>query len=267
MSLGALLIRADASVAIGTGHVMRCLALAQAWQDAGGRVVFVTAGLAEWLQQRLTAEGMEVVAIEAGLNEKQESVCLEQIVRTYKASWAVVDGYHFNDRYLTELKARGLNLLVLDDSGLNECCAVDFVLNPNSNANVHMYPKCGSGTTLLLGTKYALLRREFTAWRGWERQTGTKVRRLLTTMGGSDPDDITDLALQAIGMLKDKDIDHTVITGGSNRRLQNLKTRAMSISERIRVLPTVSDVPRLMAESDLAITAAGGTLWELMYMS
>ncbi len=178
-----------------------------------------------------------------------------------------MDGPHFTDRYLTELKSKGLKLLVLDDSGMNKYVAADFVLNPNSDANESMYPHRGPETKLLLGTKYALLRREFAAWRAWKRQTAAKVRRILITMGGSDPDDITDLTLQALGMLKNKDIEHTVVSGGSNPRLQNLQRRAMSISDRIRVLPTVADIPRLMAESDLAIIAAGGTLWELMYMS
>ena len=57
-----LLIRADANLAIGTGHVMRCLALAQSWQDAGGRAVFLMADCTSSLEERLRTEGFETAA-------------------------------------------------------------------------------------------------------------------------------------------------------------------------------------------------------------
>ncbi len=267
MGIGSLLIRADASATIGAGHVMRCIALAQAWQDAGGRAIFALARETPWLRSRLRSEGMDVHLLEEGYSEKQESARLAQLARDCEASWTVVDGYHFGGTYLRELKTAGLKLLLLDDAGLNEECAADIILNANSNATESMYPHCGTDTKLLLGSKYVLLRREFAAWAQWKRQTASKVRQILVTMGGSDPDNVTQIVLKALILLKDKNIIHTIIAGGDNPRLEILQAQASSNKGNIRVVSATSNVPEMMAQSDLSIIAAGGTLWELMYMS
>lgn len=55
-----LIIRVDASTQIGTGHLMRCLALGQAWKDAGGQVIFVTACQDDSLLQQLREEKFDI---------------------------------------------------------------------------------------------------------------------------------------------------------------------------------------------------------------
>src|SRR5579864_771328 len=117
MSANTLLIRADASIAIATGHVMRCLALAQSWQDAGGNVVFAMAESTPAVDTRLRSEGMEIARIKDSSNSVQEAREVAALARDRDAAWVVVDGYRFDSEYQRTLKNAGLKLLFVDDLG------------------------------------------------------------------------------------------------------------------------------------------------------
>jgi UDP-2,4-diacetamido-2,4,6-trideoxy-beta-L-altropyranose hydrolase len=263
----ALLIRADANVAIGTGHVMRCLALAQAWQDVGGRAVFAMAETTPSLSSRLRSESMEVATIECQPAGRGDARRVAEFAQEYGADWVVVDGYHFDNSYGRELKSAGLKFLVVDDAGFNGECIADFVLNSNADAAEFMYPECKPQTRLLLGTRYVLLRREFEKWREWKRETDSRAKNLLVTMGGSDPDNLTAFVIQALEQVKTEGLQATVIAGGSNPHLGILREEVLRMRTSLRLQDSVSNMPDLMAQADMAIIAGGGTLWELMYMS
>jgi UDP-2,4-diacetamido-2,4,6-trideoxy-beta-L-altropyranose hydrolase len=130
-----LLVRCDASVAIGTGHAMRCLALAQAWQDAGGHVVFAMLEATSAVEDRLHREGIEVARLRAEVGSADDARETIMLAATKQASWVVVDGYKFDANLQTHLKEAGHKVLLVDDTGGAAHYSADLVLNQNVCAN------------------------------------------------------------------------------------------------------------------------------------
>ncbi len=175
---GTLLIRADASIPAGTGHVMRCLALAQAWQDAGGDVGFVMAESTSSIEGRLAGETCPVESISAVAGSQDDASRTIVLARERQAEWIVVDGYQFGADYQRALKDAGLRVLFLDDYGHARRYSADLVLNQNVCASTAIYGDREAQTRLLLGPRYSLLRREFAAWRNWNREISSSCHRV-----------------------------------------------------------------------------------------
>src|SRR5262245_33865261 len=110
-----LLIRADASASIGTGHVMRCLALAQAWSRTGGSVSLAAAEITSALQARLLQEGFETLHLNVEPGGKQDATSTIEAACRQNADWIVVDGYHFGGEYQCIITAAGIHMLFVDD--------------------------------------------------------------------------------------------------------------------------------------------------------
>lgn len=261
-----LIIRTDASVAIGTGHVMRCLALAQAWQKSGGTTVFVLAFPLANLEDRLLKEGFQTIHLDgivAGCVEDAAETAV--IAQKYQAQWIVVDGYQFDADYQRSLKASGFQVLFVDDYGHANYYCADVVLNQNIYAQPDLYANKEPCTQLLLGTKYALLRREFWEWRDWQRPFPERVRNILVTLGGSDPNNVTLTVVQAIKQLAQEDLEVIVLVGAQNSYYAELET-AVKQDSRIKLRMQVVNMPELMTWADIAISAGGSTNWELAFM-
>ena len=260
-----LLIRADASTQIGIGHVMRCLALAQACQEQDGTVVFLTDAHGT-LRTRLEAEGMTVHTLSAAAGSGPDAQQVIELAQELQTRYVVVDGYHFGADYQQRIKNAGLQLLILDDNGEAQYYYADLVLNQNIHANEALYTNCEPHTQLLLGTQYALLRREFWLWRGWRRDIPDVARNVLVTMGGSDPDNVTLAVLHALQLVDLDNLHVRVVVGGSNPHLDTLQMAAQQSPHHVELMRDVSDMPTLMGWADVAISAGGSTCWELAFM-
>jgi UDP-2,4-diacetamido-2,4,6-trideoxy-beta-L-altropyranose hydrolase len=263
MSAGTLLIRADASIEIGTGHVMRCLALAQAWQDAGGNAVFCQAQSMPSLNERLTSHGMSLVSLEAQLGTLRDATQIVNVALGLHAQWLVVDGYHFDAKYQKYLIDQGLRMLLVDDTGCHERCFADVVLNQNIDANQTLYPQYDG--QLLLGPQYSLLRREFLSWRDWKRNPISAVHKILVTLGGSDPHNVTDMVINALSSLEDLSLDVIVAVGANNPHMDSLLKAKSQCASNIELRRDIPEMTELMAWADLAISAGGGTAYELIF--
>jgi len=261
-----LLVRVDASAQIGTGHLMRCLALAQAWRDVGGRVVFLMAMESPPLEARLRSEGMEVVHLPVQPGSMDDAIQTADFARQLGADWVVVDGYHFGAEYQRIIKDSGLRLLFIDDIGHAEHYSADLVLNQNIHAHEGLYQNREPYTRLLLGTRYVLLRREFLKWRGWKREIPEVARKVLVTMGGSDPDNVTLKVIQALHQVDMDGLEAIVVVGGSNPNYEELQSAVQDSRFPIRLESNVTNMPERMAWADVAVSAGGSTSWELAFM-
>jgi UDP-2,4-diacetamido-2,4,6-trideoxy-beta-L-altropyranose hydrolase len=265
MTKKALLIRADASPEIGTGHVMRCLALAEAWQDNGGEILFVSACCAPAIEDRLKKEGMPVLHIpqKAGTSGDADETAL--LAHEQGVDWIVVDGYHFGAEYQKEIKDAGFSLLFIDDYGHADHYYADIVLNQNIYADMSFYKNYEQYTRFLLGTKYVLLRREFLKYSGWCRDIPNVARKILVTLGGSDPDNVTLKIIDALRTAELEGLEVKVVVGGANPHFDLIHETVKDLSN-FTLIKNADNMPELMAWADVAISAGGSTCWELAFM-
>jgi UDP-2,4-diacetamido-2,4,6-trideoxy-beta-L-altropyranose hydrolase len=252
-----LLIRADANGSIGTGHVMRCAALAEAWQEAGGTAVFLASEMPSRLESRLSSRGMRVVRMDATPGRGEDASLTLAQAREHAAEWIVVDGDQFGVDFLRSMRAAGLWLLLLDDFADRESFPVDLLVNPNLGADAGIYAARSGGTCVLTGPRYALLRGEF-------RRATTKAfdgggNKVLVTLGGSDPENLAPriaAALAGRGRFK-----VTLVAGPGYAGASELEKIS---GANCTIVVDPESMAELMANADLAVIAAGGTLWELL---
>jgi UDP-2,4-diacetamido-2,4,6-trideoxy-beta-L-altropyranose hydrolase len=264
-----LLVRADASTAQGTGHVLRCLALVEAWRARGGPVRFASCCPAPTIRRRIDAAGALLIELQkpypARGDCEQMLSTIEQLERAYGTSpWVVVDGYHFDASYQTDLRASPAWLLVVDDNAHRPHYDADIVLNHGIHAPQLAYD-CTSDAKLLLGSQYALIRPEFLRYPTARRTNIITARNILVTLGGSDPDNVSGIIIDALLGLDDPGLRARILVGPMNPHLEALRQIA-SADRRVTIETTVDDMGALMLWADIAIAGAGGTCWELAFL-
>jgi UDP-2,4-diacetamido-2,4,6-trideoxy-beta-L-altropyranose hydrolase len=241
---------------------MRCLALAQAWQDRGGRVIFAAADLPAGLGERLAAESCASEAVRAAPGSPADATETASLANSAGASWVVIDGYHFGAAFQQRVKDTGTKVLAIDDYGHAGSYSADLVLNQNLGATDAPYRQRGPQTRLLLGTRYALLRREFLLYRWRKRDVPAVGRKVLVTLGGTDPDNVTLKVIRALDRVSIPGLDTIVVLGSGNPHQGELEAVARRSRASIDLRVNVANMPDLMAWADLAITAGGTTSWE-----
>lgn len=244
---------------------MRCLALGQAWQDAGGGVVFVTACQTDGLLQRLGEAGFDIHRLVKSYPDPGDWGHTRDVLAAHPDAWFVIDGYHFDETYQKRVKEAKHRLLVIDDMVRLKHYHADIILNQNLSAKSLHYSH-EPHTRLLLGTKYVLLRREFLTWRGQPREIPEVARRVLVTLGGGDPDNQTLKVIQALHGVDIPSLEVTVVIGASNPHAESLEAAARQSHTPVRFVHDARNMPELMSWADVAIAAGGSTAWELAFM-
>ena len=281
--------RVDASLQMGTGHVMRCLTLADVLRERGASCTFVSRPHPGHLLALVVRRGHQALvlpALQEGAEFKRNGTAHEHWLGTDWATdakdtqqtlsahmggqpvdWLVVDHYALDARWEEALRPQAHRIMAIDDLA-DRPHACDLLLDQNLGRSKQDYDGLLKGkTTTLVGPHYALLRPEFAALRAHSlarRQSNPQLRRLLITMGGVDKDNATGQVLAAVqnSNLLPTGVLVTVVMGPHAPWLAQVQAQATQMPWPNEVLVGVENMAQLMAESDLAIGAAGSTSWE-----
>lgn len=245
----------EASSEIGVGHLVRMISIAKALDNEGVKCVFF--GFIQDELKRLISS-FDHTAMEPKFSSLDG---LDSFLLSRKESfdWLIVDTPFLNSRESQSAPVSWRNTLLVDDLGASVPPCVTAVLNPNYGAKPEQY--ASARCDLLLGEEYILLRPDIlsiaprTAGRSGDL-------RVLVSMGGADPHDLTKKAGDSL--IDVRGIDVTVVCGPANPRFNEYARRYGAVSH-FTVLNSVDDMGRLLEWADVAVIAAGGTLWEALY--
>ena len=258
-----LVVRADGGPGIGMGHVMRSLAIAQAWRGRSAPCTWVLVDPPPGFEDRLREEGIEPVRMDAARGSSDDARELAGLARARGAAWTVVDGYRFGGAYQEALAGAGVRAAWLDDRGLAGAKAADLVVNPNLMVRPEWYAPRPARTRVLLGPRYAPLRREFTARPRTERPHPARARRILISLGGADPDQAAPCVVRAAVKAGGGEVEIRVIAGPANPRAAAL---GAATAPGVEVMASVADMAQALEWADIAVTGAGGTAWEALHL-
>lgn len=255
---------------MGTGHATRCLAVAQALRDDGvaaeaDALQLACTEMPEPLAARWQREGAAVAHVSAAPGSRADADATTALAARMRADWVVADGYAFGADFLQALCDAGLKVALFDDYGHAARYPVHVVVNQNVYATPDFYPDRRPDTTLLLGCRYAVLRREFLARPPAPAPVAPRARHLVVTLGGTDPDNATGRLLTALQATEFSDLTADIVVGAANRHLTHLREQAGTRTG-WRVLTGVDDMRPLMERADLALASGGTTVYELAYL-
>jgi len=273
-------IRVDASVEIGSGHVMRCLTLADELKKRGAIVSFLCRELSGNLIGLIESKGFKVYRLVFGVKGKNSKIkptknavheiswredadAVVKILGTNpKLSWMIVDNYALDARWESKIRACTQHIMVIDDLAdrLHDC---DLLLDQNlydgtGNRYEGILPeKCIS----LLGPRYALLRPEFLEIRQKIGDRDRMLPKIFVFFGGCDSTNETEKAMTAIQTAGFDKVRVDVVVGAGNPRRNVIKKKCDTI-QNFNFHCQIENMAELMEKADLAIGAGGSTVWE-----
>lgn len=259
-------IRVDVNETVATGHIMRCITIAEQIKKLGGQVLFITAdGQAEEL---LARAGMEHVCLQSRWDHMEEELpVLREVLKLAGIKTLLVDSYQATPAYFEELCP--LVKLVCIDDCFEHIFPVDVLINYNAYHIRFPYRETyGGKTRLLLGTDYVPLREEFSVKqiRDRDEQSGKKGFSVLLSSGGSDAQNaILGILQRAMQTEELRSVMFHAVVGVYHPQGDAIEAFAANY-ENMKVYRPCHDMAGLMADCDAAVSAAGTMLFELCAM-
>jgi UDP-2,4-diacetamido-2,4,6-trideoxy-beta-L-altropyranose hydrolase len=278
-----VLFRADASAEIGTGHVMRCLALAGAVKAQGGDSVFACREIPPLLADRITADGhgLQYLIPSDGDNSakgndipyahwlkapwQDDAVETNEIADEVSADWIVVDHYGLDADWEQAVAVNGRRVAAMDDLA-DRRHAVALLSDPSLVAKPHARYRdlTPPGAQLQLGPRYAALRSEFAAAPPRITDASGDPMRFLIAFGGVDAAGMTRVAIEALAAIVQPGDHAHVVVGAAHEGRAAIAGRCAELGWTCHV--NSSRMGQLMAATDMAIGAGGSMVWERMAM-
>ncbi|MGR3176663.1 MAG: UDP-2,4-diacetamido-2,4,6-trideoxy-beta-L-altropyranose hydrolase [Candidatus Anammoxibacter sp.] len=276
-----IVFRTNASISIGSGHVMRCLTLADILNQKGCEISFICRELPGNLCDYVEKKGYQVHILPEiependlsgqttahadwlGVDWKTDALQTADVLGAeQKADWMIVDHYALDERWEKYIRPHVKKIMVIDDLAdrKHDC---DLLLDQNlyEDMETRYDELMPQDCVKLLGPKYALLRREFVEARKNLKMRNGTVKRILIFFGGSDPTNETSKALEAVRLLNRPDIAVDVVVGSANPHKDAVKELCSKLPNTYYHYQ-VENMADLMVKADLAAGAGGSITWE-----
>lgn len=283
-NLFTVMFRTDASLEIGTGHVMRCLTLALGLLEKGASISFLCREHEGNLIELIRSHGflVHVLPLLSQFDYRERHPidpphaewlgCTWQVdvvqCRAFLSDpvdWIIIDHYALDSRWENAMRDKCYKMMCIDDLAdrVHEC---DVLLDQSFNRRPSDYLNLvSSDTQMLLGPRYALLRLEFAQWReiSLTRRQSPELRHILVTMGGVDRDNVTGRVLNALQHCRLPNVEKTTVILGTHAMWRDeVNAAANKMKMPTAVLSGVINMAELMTSSDIVIGAGGSTTWE-----
>lgn len=270
-------IRVDASQEIGTGHVMRCLTVADGLAKQGAYIRFIVRHMPPHLAEMIKSKGFDCKQLNSlsarnqldelkhanWLGTSQVKDAEESIAELAdkKWDWLIIDHYALDFRWESILRNTTQKLMVIDDiADRKHDCDVLLDQNFYEDMDSRYAEKVPRHCQLMLGPKFALLREDFLEARKTIKVRTGIVKRVLIFFGGIDSENYTGKAIEALSGLSEYHFDVDVVIGAVNPNKDEIMKMCAAQGYLCHV--QTRGMAELMANADLAIGAGGTAVWE-----
>ena len=283
MTFPKIFFRVDASHEIGSGHVMRCMALANFLRKENLECFFICRELPGNLIQYIRGEGFLVSTLSStdgapencsgypahyqwlGVDWLKDAEETSHILRNQKVDWLIVDHYSIDVRWELAVKHSCDHIMVIDDLA-DRCHACDILLDQNLGRSAIDYSKfLNENSLLLIGPQYALLRDEFQLARNQKKIAApkNKQKKIMISMGGVDQENITNQVLDELIKIDNiQEFQLTVILGSKSPNIRLVKERILDCPFPVELVIDCREMAKRIREVDLIIGGAGSSSWE-----
>ncbi len=256
-----VVFRADASAVIGHGHVMRCLALAEALKNLGAECVFISRTGGEAAAMAIGAAGVALRLIDVAPNDQRADVAATSAALGDRPDWLIVDHYRLDAAWETAIADEVGAVMVIDDlADRPHHCQLLLDQNWHDNPVARYAGLVPAQCQMLFGPEWALLRPEFAAARSQLRPRRSEVVRILVCFGGADAPNATGQVLQAMGELGRR-VELDVVVGAGNPHQAELRDLCAGLPQ-AHLTVGARDIAQRMLAADLFIGAGGSMTWE-----
>lgn len=278
-----IFFRVDVSPIIGTGHLSRCLNLAQELSDRGEKCTFIVRDIEDTFARKVISLGFELLILESSQSVIREFKLEEKIneysywlkvtqstdanetiekIKSHDADWMIIDHYALDVEWEQIVAPHVKQIMVIDDlANRKHLCEILLDHSLTNNLESRYDKLLIKDSVKLLGPNFALLHKDFYNLRSHSKSIKNKLRRIFIYFGGFDNNGLTVQVLKDLENHFPKMLDIDIVFNGSEEDLNYIQTLALE-NNKIKLHTNLNSLAPLMKEADIAIGAAGITTWE-----